>query len=96
MSTKHTLPRGTPYDERAVILARRLIADLPSSLNPPTSEKQWMILWASIGQELAEKEPEFLWGPGRRPSNRSYSLSPNKDAIRQRRHREGKIKRDNR
>jgi hypothetical protein len=66
MTTKgRTLPRGTPWDDRAPVLAKRLIPDLPSWLDPPTSEKQWMMLWAAIGMELAEKEPEFGWGPGR-------------------------------
>jgi hypothetical protein len=48
-----------------------LIPDLPPWLNPPTSKEHWMMLWASIGQELAEKEPEFSWGPGRRPGSKS-------------------------
>jgi hypothetical protein len=86
---KHTLAPGTPYDERALVLAKRLIGDLPSWLNPPTSEKRWMILWAVIGMELAEKEPEFGWGPGRRLGSKSTFqqkvVTP--AAIRQRRSR---------
>jgi len=66
---KCALPRGTLYDDRALALTQRLIQDLPHWLNPPASEKQWMILWAAIGMELAEKEPEFGWGPGRRPGS---------------------------
>jgi hypothetical protein len=68
---QRTLPRGAPWDERALALARRLIPDLPQWLNPPTSEKHWMMLWASIGQELAEKEPEFAWGRGRKIGSKS-------------------------
>jgi hypothetical protein len=85
-----SLPRGRPYDDRALALAKRLIPDLPSWLNPPTSEKRWMILWAAIGMELAEKESEFGWGPGRRPGskNKQLALSPLPDALRKRRQRQ--------
>jgi hypothetical protein len=86
---RQTLPRGAPYDERALALAKRLIPDLPPWLNPPASEKRWMILWAAIGMELAEKEPEFGWGPGRRPGSKSAFqqkiVTP--AAVRQRRSR---------
>jgi hypothetical protein len=51
------------------------------------------ILWADVGMYLAEKEPEFQWGPGRRPG--SKSRKPRKlakivsdDAKRKRRQRE--------
>jgi hypothetical protein len=69
-------------------LAKRLIPDLP--LNPPTSEKHWMMLWAAIGMELAESEREFGWGPGRRPGskNKQLALSPTSDAARKRRQRQ--------
>ena len=84
-ATKRALLRGTPYDERALALARRLIPELPLWLNPPRSEKHWIMLWACIGQELAEAQPEFGWGRGRRPKS-DAELS--KDARRKRRQRE--------
>jgi hypothetical protein len=65
------------WDERTLALARRLIPDLPPWLDPPKSDKHWMMLWASIGQELAEKEPEFAWGKGRRPGSKSSRLATN-------------------
>jgi hypothetical protein len=48
-------------------------------------------LWAEIGMFLAEeKEPEFQWGPGRRPGSKSSFPQPKvvtPAAIRQRRSR---------
>jgi hypothetical protein len=88
-TAKHALPRGTPYDERTLALARRLVPELPLWLNPPRSEKHRMMLWAVIGMELAEKEPEFGWGPGRRPGSSNKELAPtsSKDVLRKRRQR---------
>jgi hypothetical protein len=74
MAKQRTLPRGTSWDDRALVLAKRLIPDLPAWLDPPKSDKHRMMLWAVIGQELAEKEPEFAWGPGRRPGSRNKLL----------------------
>jgi hypothetical protein len=57
-------------------------------------------LWADIGMYLAElREPEFQWGPGRRPgskSNKPRVLVPgvSKAALRQRRSRERKRDRE--
>jgi hypothetical protein len=90
---QRTLPRGTPWDDRALVLAKRLIPDLPPWLDPPTSQHSWMTLWAAIGQELAEKEPEFAWGRGRRPGSKSKAQQKvvTSGAIRVRRHRARKI-----
>jgi hypothetical protein len=57
-------------------------------------------LWADIGMYLAElREPEFQWGPGRRPGSKSSKprvLVPgvSKAALRQRRSRERKRDRE--
>ena len=67
--------RRLNWDDRAVVLAKRLIPDLPSWLNPPTTEKRWMMLWACISQELAEKEREFGWGPGRHEGSVNKKLA---------------------
>jgi hypothetical protein len=72
--SRRTLPRGTPWDDRAVVLAQRLLFPLPSWLNPPRTEEHWMMLWAAIGQELAVQEPEFGWGKGRKPGSRNRKL----------------------
>ena len=72
----HPPPIGTPRDDRAITLAKRLIPDLPSWLNPPASEKHWMMLWAAIGEELAEKEPEFRFPLGRPPGSRNKQPMP--------------------
>jgi hypothetical protein len=54
------------------------------------------ILWADVGMYLAEEnEPEFQWGPGRRPGSKSRNprkLVPTVSdaAKRQRRHRDKK------
>jgi hypothetical protein len=74
-----TLPRGTSWDDRAWVLAKRLIPDLPPRLDPPKSQHSWMALWAAIGMELAEKEPEFGWGPGRHEGSVNKKLAETKD-----------------
>jgi hypothetical protein len=72
---------GLGWDGRAVVLAKRLIPDDPPSwLDPPKTEKHWIMLWACIGQELAEKEPEFTWGRGRHPGSRNKKLAPTTNA----------------
>ena len=84
-SSKRTLRRGTPYDERAIALARRLGIEFP--LNPlmlwveigkallptePPKPATLNQLWADIGMYLAElREPEFQWGPGRKSGSKS-------------------------
>jgi len=65
---------------------------LPIEVPPATLE----ILWADIGMYLAERDqPEFQWGPGRRPGseNKQLAAQPNKDAQRKRRQR-AKAQRD--
>jgi hypothetical protein len=63
----------TPESERALALARRLytgengVCCLPKLLNPPKSPRAWELLWSAIGRKLAEKQPEFSKGRGRRP-----------------------------
>ena len=95
-STKRTLPRGTPYDERAIALAIRLrLIDPPTRPLSDITEEGWKQLWFAIGMELAEKEPEFKFGRGRRPGSKSRKprvlVSTVSDAAkRQRRHREKK------
>jgi hypothetical protein len=70
---------------------------LPTEPPKPETLNQ---LWAEIGMYLAElREPEFQWGPGRRPGSKSRKprvLVPNvtKAAIRQRRARERKRDRE--
>jgi hypothetical protein len=54
---------------------------------PPTLRA----LWADIGMHVAERdEPEFQWGPGRRPGSKNKQLAPamTKDAQRKRRQRQ--------
>ena len=57
-------------------------------------------LWADVGMFLAElREPEFQWGPGRRPGSKSKKPrvlvpSVSKAALRQRRSRERKRDRE--
>jgi hypothetical protein len=61
----------------------------------PPEPRTLQTLWADVGMHLAElSEPEFQWGPGRRPGGKASSLSPNKDAIRKRRQRERKLMRE--
>ena len=93
MTKQRTLPRGTPWDVRALALAKRLIPDLPPWLDPPTTDKHWMMLWACLGQELVEKEPEFLWGRGRRLNSKSrvQQTVVTSGAVRMRRRRAKKI-----
>jgi hypothetical protein len=62
-----TLPRGVSWDERALALGRRL------GFPPPTSPTEWIRLWALIGMELAEEQPEFAWGRGRRPGSAKWT-----------------------
>jgi hypothetical protein len=86
MSTKRTLKRGTAYDVRVIALAKHLGLDPPEQL----SATQWIRLWALIGMELAEKyEPEFGWGPGRRPGspNKQLAHTSSKDVLRKREQR---------
>src|SRR5262245_60652337 len=49
MNAKRTLPRGTPYDERAMALAKRLGVNIPPL---PLTNAQWVTLWAEIGRKL--------------------------------------------
>ena len=56
------IPRSASYDERMLALAKRLGYKVPA---PPLSATQWIRLWAYVGTELADKEPEFGPGPGR-------------------------------
>lgn len=88
-STKRTFARGTPYEERAIALAIRLgLIDPPTRPLSEISEEGWKKLWFAIGQELAEEQPEFGWGPGRRPGSSNKQLKPaSKDALRKRRQR---------
>ena len=115
-SSKRTLRRGMPYDERAIALAKaawelkflgnrsrmrngyRCGSEIGKALLPTEPPKPATLnqLWADIGMYLAElREPEFQWGPGRRPGSKSRkrrtlvdAVSP--AAIRQRRSRERK------
>ena len=95
-SKKRTLPRDKSYDERAIALAIRLgLIDPPTGPISEITEPGWKRLWFAIGQELADKEPEFQWGPGRRPGSKSKKprlLSDNvsPDTIRKRRSRQKK------
>ena len=112
-SSKRTLRRGTPYDERAIALAKRLGIEIPlnplmlwveigKALLPTQSPKPATLnqLWADVGMYLAElHEPEFQWGPGRRPGSKSKKpriLVPgvSKAALRQRLSRERKRDRE--
>jgi hypothetical protein len=81
---------GLSWDERAVVLAKRLIPDLPSWLDSPKTEKHWIMLWACIGQELAEKEPEFTWGRGRHLGslNKKLPTTTNPQTLYKRRYRD--------
>ena len=57
----------------------------------PPEPSTLRLLWADIGMYLAERdEPEFQWGPGRRPGSKNKQLtpSPTKEAMRKRRQRE--------
>jgi hypothetical protein len=96
-SSKRTLRRGMPYDERAIALARRLGIEIP--LNPlmlwveigkallptePPKPATLNQLWADIGMYLAElREPEFQWGRGRRPGSKSRKPRTLVDAVSQ-------------
>jgi hypothetical protein len=81
------LPRGTPWEERGIALAKRLGVCIPPE---PRTATSMIRMWAEIGMELADQEPEFGWGPGRpKGSNllhESRSMTP--AAIRKRRQRE--------
>jgi hypothetical protein len=71
-----------------------LWASIGKALLPIEEPRTLEILWADIGQYLAERDqPEFLWGPGRRPGSRSRRLSQSVTpaAIRKRRQRAKKI-----
>ncbi len=46
IAKQHTLPRGTPRDERAITLAKRLGVAIPPL---PLNNAQWVTLWADIG-----------------------------------------------
>jgi len=62
----------------------------------PPAPRTLQTLWADIGMYLAElSEPEFQWGPGRRPGSKSRKPrtlvhAVSQAAIRQRRSRERK------
>jgi hypothetical protein len=51
---QRTLPRGTPYDERAIALARRLGISIPPL---PLNHEQCVTLWVEIGKALLPFEP---------------------------------------
>lgn len=91
MKIKRTLPRGTPYDERAIALAVRLrLIDQPTRPLSDITEEGWKRLWFAIGLELAEKQPEFRLGHGRLPGSKNKQLAPassNTQAQRRRRER---------
>jgi hypothetical protein len=72
--------RRLSWDDRALVLAKRLIPDLPSWLDPPTTDRHRMMLWACIGQGLAEKEREFGWGGGRREGSVNKKLAETANA----------------
>jgi hypothetical protein len=87
------IPVGTSFDRRGILLAERLgyRKVTPSSTvwsEHPTA-RHMILMWAWIGGELAEKEPEFRWGQGRRKGSKAKQLNPkpSKDAARQRRRR---------
>jgi len=90
--TKRTLPRSADYDSRAIALARRLGFNPPPQ---PLSDDQWEGLFAYIGVALAEKEPEFQWGQGRRPGSKNKQQNPvamvTKQALKRRRRREPRL-----
>ena len=81
------IPRSATYNDRAIALAKRLGFTIPPQ---PLSATHWIRLWADIGMELAEKEPEFGPGRGRRRGSKSRNLSSlvTPAAIRKRRQRE--------
>jgi hypothetical protein len=61
-------------EERAIAIAIRLgLIDGPTQR---LSGTQWIRLWAMIGMELAEKEPEFSRGRGRPPGGGTKPLPP--------------------
>jgi hypothetical protein len=80
------LPKSATYEERLIALAKRLGYKVPAQ---PLTDTHWITLWAWIGTELAQKEPEFSWGRGRRLGSKSRALSPSVTpaAIRKRRQR---------
>jgi hypothetical protein len=110
---QRTLPRGTPYHQRAIALAKRRGIAIPPL---PLNDDQWITLWVEIGKALLpfeppepaslrqlwaevgmflaeQKEPEFVWGKGRRPGSKSRKprtlvSGVSAAAIRQRRSRE--------
>jgi hypothetical protein len=63
--------RRLSWDERGIRLARRLGFEPP----PSPSATQLIRMWALIGMELAEKEPEFGWGGGRRIGSANKKLA---------------------
>jgi hypothetical protein len=70
---------------------------LPTEPPKPETLNQ---LWADIGMYLAElREPEFQWGPGRKPGSKSIKprllvAGVSKEALRQRRSRQRKRDRE--
>jgi hypothetical protein len=82
--------RRLSYDDRVLVVAKRLILDLPPWLNPPTSPHSQMTLMAAIGLELIEKEPEFGWGGGRHVGsvNKELAETSNPKTLYKRRKRE--------
>ena len=50
MTKQRTLPRARLGRSQLSALAKRLIPDLPPWLDPPTTDKHWMMLRACLGR----------------------------------------------
>jgi hypothetical protein len=78
-------PRDAAFEDRAVLLAKRLGIPVPENRTP----RSMIRMWAMIGDTLAENEPEFRWGAGRPKGSKSKQLAPvGPDGARKRRWRE--------